>query len=74
MEQANVWEISKEEAEHLRVALEHCVKVIAESNARSEQTHAEIARQQAETEASLKQLRKSVERLEGTTSFQNRYA
>jgi hypothetical protein len=57
MEQTNVWEINKEEAGQLSLLLEQCVKVLEESNARSEQTHAEIAQLQAETEANLKQLR-----------------
>jgi hypothetical protein len=57
MEQTDVWEISKEEAGQLSVLLEQCTKILAESNERSEQTFAEIAQLQAETEANLKQLR-----------------
>ena len=57
MEQANVWEISKEEAGNLSGLLDQCVKVLGESNARSEITFAEIAELRAETEANLKQLR-----------------
>ncbi|NOT58973.1 MAG: hypothetical protein HOP19_01985 [Acidobacteria bacterium] len=57
MEQANVWEISKEEAGQLSGLLDQCVKVLGESNARSENTFAEIAELRAETEANLKQLR-----------------
>ena len=61
MEQTDVWEISKEEAGQLSVLLEQCTKILAESNARSEQTFAGIAQLQDETEANLKQLRLAFE-------------
>lgn len=56
MEETFKLEMTKDEAAQLNAAMEHCLKVLKESNERSEQTHAEIDRLQIENQAAIKQL------------------
>lgn len=56
MEQTIKLEMTSAEATQLSVVLEQLNKVLDESNARSEQVHAEIDRLQAENRVALKQL------------------
>lgn len=56
MEQTIKLEMTGNEATQLSAVLEQLNKVLDESNARSEQVHAEIDRLQAENRVALKQL------------------
>ena len=56
MEQTLKLDMTKDEATQLSAVLEQLNKVLDESNARSEQVHAEIDRRQAKNRAALKQL------------------
>ncbi len=56
MEQTFKLDMTKDEAMQLSAILEHLNKVLDESNASSEQLHAEIDRRQAKNRATLKQL------------------
>ncbi len=56
MEQTLKLDMTKDEASQLSAVLEQLNKVLDESNARSEQVHAEIDRLQAKNRAALTQL------------------
>ncbi len=57
MEETFKLEMTKDEAAQLNAAMEHCLKVLKESNERSERTHAEIDSLHMETRAILNQLK-----------------
>lgn len=56
MEETFKLEMTKDEAAQLSAVMEQCLNVLKETNERSEQTHAEIDRLQAENWAALNQL------------------
>ncbi len=58
MEQTINWEPTKDEAAQFKAIVEQCLKTMQESNDRSVQTHAEIARLSAETRSTLTQIGK----------------